>query len=57
MPLEVLRIADHLLRTASPDDLAEVRRRLGERLSLPPLGDRVGYSLPRAAVQCIPYAR
>ena len=38
MPLEVLRIADHLLRTASPDDLAEVRRRLGERL--PPLGDR-----------------
>ena len=39
MPLEVLRIADHLLRTASPDDLAEVRRRLGERLSAP-LGDR-----------------
>jgi Fe-S-cluster containining protein len=39
MPLEVLRIADHLLRTASPDDLAEVRRRLRERLSAP-LGDR-----------------
>jgi Fe-S-cluster containining protein len=39
MPLEVLRIADHLHRTASPDDLAEVRRRLRERLSAP-LGDR-----------------
>jgi Fe-S-cluster containining protein len=39
MPLEVLRIADYLQRTASPDDLAEVRRRLRERLSAP-LGDR-----------------
>jgi Fe-S-cluster containining protein len=39
MPLEVLRIADHLLRTASADDLAEVRRRLGERLSSP-MGER-----------------
>ena len=39
MPLEVLRIADHLHRTASPDDLAEVRRRLRERLAAP-LGDR-----------------
>jgi Fe-S-cluster containining protein len=36
MPLEVLRIADHLQRTASPDDLAEIRRRLRERLSAPP---------------------
>jgi Fe-S-cluster containining protein len=35
MPLEVLRIAGHLQRTASPDDLAEVRRRLRERLSAP----------------------
>ena len=39
MPLEVIRIADYLQRTASPDDLAEVRRRLRERLSAP-LGDR-----------------
>jgi hypothetical protein len=35
----VLRIADHLLRTVPPEDLAEVRRRLGERLSAP-LGAR-----------------
>jgi Fe-S-cluster containining protein len=39
MPLEVLRIADHLHRTASPNELAEVRRRLQERLAAPP-GDR-----------------
>jgi uncharacterized protein len=39
MPLEVVRIADYLQRTTSPDDLAEVRRRLRERLSAP-LGDR-----------------
>ena len=39
LPLEVLRIADQLQRTASPEDLAEVRRRLRERLTAPP-GDR-----------------
>jgi Fe-S-cluster containining protein len=39
MPLEVLRIADYLQRSASPEDLAEVRRRLRERLSAPP-GER-----------------
>jgi Fe-S-cluster containining protein len=39
LPLEVLRIADYLQRTASPDDLAEVRRRLRERLTAP-LGGR-----------------
>jgi Putative zinc- or iron-chelating domain len=39
LPLEVLRIAFHLQRTASPDDLAEVRRRLRERVASP-LGDR-----------------
>jgi Putative zinc- or iron-chelating domain len=39
LPLEVLRIADHLQRTASPDDLAEVRRRLRERVA-GPLGER-----------------
>jgi Putative zinc- or iron-chelating domain len=39
LPLEVLRIADHLQRTASPDDLAEVRRRLRERVAAP-LGER-----------------
>ncbi len=36
MPIEVLRIADYLQRTASPGDLAEVRRRLRERLSAHP---------------------
>jgi Fe-S-cluster containining protein len=39
MPVEVLRIADYLRRTASPDDLDGVRRRLRERLSAP-LGER-----------------
>jgi Fe-S-cluster containining protein len=39
LPLEVLRIADHLHRTTSPDDLAEVRQRLRQRLSAP-LGHR-----------------
>jgi Fe-S-cluster containining protein len=39
LPLEVLRIADHLQRTASPEALAEVRRRLSERLTAP-LGAR-----------------
>ncbi len=39
MPLEVLRIADYLQRTVSPSDLAEVRRRLQERLAAPP-GER-----------------
>src|SRR5262245_34352882 len=33
MPLEVLRIADYLQRNASSTDLAEVRRRLRDRLS------------------------
>jgi Fe-S-cluster containining protein len=31
----VLRIADHLRRTASPEDLAEVRQRLRQRLNAP----------------------
>ena len=35
LPLEVLRIADHLHRTASPKDLAEMRQRLCQRLSAP----------------------
>jgi hypothetical protein len=39
IPLEVLRIADHLQRTASPEELAELRRRLRERLAAP-LGER-----------------
>jgi Fe-S-cluster containining protein len=33
LPLEVLRIADHLRRTASPAELAEVRQRLRQRLA------------------------
>ena len=33
LPLEVLRIADHLRRTASPEDLVELRQRLHQRLS------------------------
>jgi hypothetical protein len=39
LPLEVLRIADHLQRTASPEELAEVCRRLRQRLTAP-LGER-----------------
>jgi Fe-S-cluster containining protein len=39
LPLEVLRIADHLRCTASPEDLAEVRQRLRQRLTAP-LGQR-----------------
>jgi Fe-S-cluster containining protein len=39
LPLEVLRIADHLRRTASPEDLADVCRRLRERLTAP-FGER-----------------
>lgn len=39
LPLEILRIADYLQRTASPEDLAELCRRLGERLAAP-LGQR-----------------
>jgi Fe-S-cluster containining protein len=39
LPLEVLRIADHLQRTASPDTLAEVCQRLRQRLAAP-LGER-----------------
>jgi Fe-S-cluster containining protein len=39
LPLEVLRIADYLRRTAPPEVLAEVRRRLSERLTAP-LGAR-----------------
>jgi Fe-S-cluster containining protein len=35
LPLEVLRIADHLRRTASPEDLVELRQRLHQRLSAP----------------------
>jgi Fe-S-cluster containining protein len=54
MPLEVLRIADHLQRTAPPDDLAEVRRRLRERLSAP-LGDRP-CGLLTAEGRCAVYA-
>jgi Fe-S-cluster containining protein len=39
LPLEVLRIAEHLRHTASPESLADIRRRLIERLSAP-LGQR-----------------
>ena len=54
MPLEVLRIADHLQRTYSPDDIAEVRRRLRERLAAP-LGDRP-CGLLTAEGRCAVYA-
>ena len=54
MPLEVLRIADYLQRTTSPDDLTEVRRRLRERLSAP-LGERP-CGLLTAEGRCAMYA-
>jgi Fe-S-cluster containining protein len=54
MPLEVLRIADYLQRTASPDDLTDVRRRLRERLSAP-LGERP-CGLLTAEGRCAVYA-
>ena len=54
LPLEVLRIADHLQRTASPDALAEVRRRLRERLAAPP-GERP-CGLLTAEGRCAVYA-
>jgi Fe-S-cluster containining protein len=54
LPLEVLRIADHLQRTASPEDLAEVRRRLRQRVAAP-LGDHP-CGLLTAEGRCAVYA-
>jgi Fe-S-cluster containining protein len=54
MPLEVLRIADHLQRTLSSDDLDEVRRRLRERVTAP-VGDRP-CGLLTAEGRCAVYA-
>jgi Fe-S-cluster containining protein len=54
MPLEVLRIAEHLLCTASAHDLAEIRQRLRERLAAPP-GERP-CALLTAEGRCAVYA-
>jgi Fe-S-cluster containining protein len=54
LPLEVLRIADYLQRTASPEGLAEVCRRLSERLTAP-LGERP-CGLLTAEGRCAVYA-
>ena len=54
LPLEVLRIADYLQRTASREELAEVRQRLRERLTAP-LGVRP-CGLLTAEGRCAVYA-
>ena len=54
LPLEVLRIVDYLHRTASPDDLAEVRRRLRQRLAAP--SGRHPCGLLTAEGRCAVYA-
>jgi Fe-S-cluster containining protein len=54
LPLEVLRIADHLQRTMSAADLTEICRRLRERLSTP-LGARP-CGLLTAEGRCAVYA-